>query len=335
MIDTRRCSAFHPDGCSEAAPTVTVGNRPLAIAVDEATHTAYVANQGADGHGSLSVLNTRQCNARTAACSATATVQVLAGTPTAIAVNVKTHTIYVATATSTGNNLLLVFDGASCDAVTTTGCDQTPAAMTVGPSNDGCSYVAVAVNDVTNTIYATDTDTCAVPFIGDKVYVYDGAHCDAADTSGCGSPVGTVTAGINPYALAVDPTTNTIYAPLIADGEHSGSVAIIDGSRCNGSNTTGCGQTPRTVPAGFGSTAAAVDPITHAVYVANIEDTSVSVLETQQCDRAPATPSGHACSLLPVDDYPAALAVDPATGTLYVTSPTTGHLTVARLSDRR
>jgi YVTN family beta-propeller protein len=334
MIDTRRCSALRPDGCSAAAPTVTVGDGPEAIAVDEAMHTAYVANRGTDSHGSISVLDTRQCNARTPACSATATVHVPAGTPTAIAVNVQTHSIYLATATRTGSDLLLVFDGANCDAVTTTGCDQSPAAMTVGPAN-GCSYVAVAVNEVTNTIYATDTNTCTVPFLGDKVYVYDGAHCDAADVTACGSPVGTVTAGNNPYALALDQTSNMIYAPLLADGEHPGNVAIIDGSRCNGSNITGCGQAPPTVPAEFGSSAAAVDPTTHDVYVANIEDTSVSVLETRRCDRVPAKPCGHASTPLPVDDYPVALAVDPTAGTLYVTSPATGAVTVTRLNGRR
>jgi DNA-binding beta-propeller fold protein YncE len=61
-------------------------------------------------------------------------------------------------------------------------------------------------------------------------------------------------------------------------------------------------------------------------------DTSVSVVQTWRCDRAPAKPCGHASPLLPVDDYPGALAVDPAVGTLYVTSATIGIVTVARLN---
>ena len=42
-------------------PRVLVGSGPQAVALDSATHTAYVANQN---DNTLSVINTRICNAR-------------------------------------------------------------------------------------------------------------------------------------------------------------------------------------------------------------------------------------------------------------------------------
>ena len=333
MIDTKKCNASHTGGCSQAPPTVTVGDFPQAIAVDDPTQTAYVANFGAGPNGSVSVFGTQACNAHPTGCSIAANLQVPAGHPTAIAVNATTHTIYVATATGTGSsNVISVFDGATCNATTTTGCDQAPALMTVGPS-DGCSTVEVAVNEASNTIYATNTEFCSGTILGDTVYVYNGASCDAADTTGCSNPAATVTAGFNPGEIAVDEETNTIYAPLLADGEGAGRVAVINGATCNGPDTSGCGQTPSLAPAGFGPVAAAIDPTTHRVYVTNIEDMSLSVIDGKHCNGA----RNNQCDRtdkLAVDDYPGSLAIDPAVSTAYVASGVKGTVSVVQLRPR-
>ena len=176
----------------------------------------------------MSVLDTRTCNAQPSGCTVVGTLQVTAGSPTAIAVNSATGTVYVGTATSGGANRVSVFNGATCNAATTTGCSQPPALMTVG-ATDGCSFVGVAVNETSNTIYATNTEQCSEPFLGDKVYVYNGATCDATNMTGCGDALATITAGFNPMAIAVDQATNTVYAPLLADGEYAGNVAVING----------------------------------------------------------------------------------------------------------
>ena len=85
-------------------------------------------------------------------------------------------------------------------------------------------------------------------------------------------------------------------------------------------------------PAGFGPLSAAVDPRTHNVYVTNIHDTSVSVINGARCN---GTDSSHCKKLtnpkISVDDYPNAVAVDPQDGTAYVTSGTKGTVTVVRL----
>jgi DNA-binding beta-propeller fold protein YncE len=52
------------------------------------------------------------------------------------------------------------------------------------------------------------------------VYVINGATCDASKSTGCGQTPATVKAGFNPWGIAVDQATDTIYTANIADGEH-------------------------------------------------------------------------------------------------------------------
>ena len=63
--------------------------------------------------------------------------------------------------------------------------------------------------------------------------------------------------------IAVDPATDTIYVANHADGDYPGTVSVINGATCNGTDTSGCGQTPATTAAGFGAIGVAIDPATH------------------------------------------------------------------------
>lgn len=322
MIDTRTCNADRPAGCAHALPTVTVGDFPAAVAVDRRTHTVYVASSGAGATGTVSVINARTCNAtHSAGCASLPTLQVPAGNPDDIAINAATDTIYVATITSSGPNIVSVIDGVTCNAETTLGCHQTPATLAVGDSGGGHSSLNIAVNRATNTIFATNVVVPpSGPQIGDRVYVMNGATCDAANTTGCGQTPATVKVGANPSGIAVDQATNTIYTANLADGELAGSVSVINGATCNGFNTTGCGQTPQTVAAGFGSVGIAIDPTRHRVYVTNIEDTSVSVIDGNTCNGSDTTGCDQNPPKIAVGNYPDPIAVDPAVGTAYVTN---------------
>jgi DNA-binding beta-propeller fold protein YncE len=333
MINTTECNAFHANGCSKAAQAVTAGTNPDAAAVDRATHTLYVADFGAGPTGTVTVFDDRTCNATDhAGCAATSTLSVPGGNPVDIAVNPHTDTIYVATVTSDGGpNLISVFNGATCNANVSTGCLQTPANVPTG--NDGepfGSTEAVAINSTTNTVYVT-SDTLGNPFVGDRVYVIDGATCDAADTSGCGQPPATVTLnpipsnpfGIpgqepNPFGIAVDQATDTIYTANIANGEGPGTVSVINGAACNRQNTSGCGQTPATAAAGFGAAAIAVDQLTNQVYATNAEDSSVTTINGNTCNGANKAGCERTQTQAIVGDYPGAITVDPFIGTAYV-----------------
>jgi DNA-binding beta-propeller fold protein YncE len=323
MIDTANCNASHLSGCAATPPTVTVGAGPNAVAVDRQTHTVYVANVGNGSSGSVSVINAVTCNAtNTGGCSNLATLQVAGGNTDDIAVDAATGTLYVATLTSSGPNLISVFNAATCNATHTTGCGQAPAVLSIGDSGGAQfgSVLSLAVNQVTNTIYATNVVTNTVPFGGDSVYVINGATCDAVTAVGCAQTPATITAGFNPWGIAVDQVTDTVYTANIADGEHPGTVSVINGATCNGTDHTGCGQTPAAAPAGFGSVGAAIDPGTNTAYATNIEDTSVTVINGATCNGTDSTGCGQAHAKVAVGNYPSAITIDPATGTAYISN---------------
>jgi len=330
MISTSACNADSMTGCAQTPVTVGVGESPAAIAVNHRTHTVYVASSGSGATGTVSVIDANTCNATDqAGCAHVQTLQVPGGNPDDIAVNARTDTIYVGTITGSGPDLISVFNGAICNATNTLGCDQTPATVAVGNSSGiaETSSLNLAVNLETNTIYASnvyDIGPFPPPFLGNTVYVINGASCDAANTTGCNQSPATVTIapnppfGSNPSGIAVDQGTNTIYTANIADGEHPGTVSVIDGATCNGQNTSGCGHTPVTTAAAFGANSLAIDPTTHTVYVGNIEDTSVSVINGETCNGTNATGCNQTPKDVAVGDYPTSIAIDPDAHTAYV-----------------
>jgi DNA-binding beta-propeller fold protein YncE len=321
MIDTSGCNASHPSGCATTPATAMVGDNPSAVVVDGQTHTVYVANAGKGSSGSVSVIDAATCNATDrAGCGTPATLRVPGGKPDGIAVDAATGTIYVATITSSGPNLISVFNAATCNAAHTTGCGQTPAVLKVGHSAGGNSALSLAVDRATNTIYATNVVTNTEPFRGDSVYVINGATCDAANSTGCGQTPAAIKAGFNPWGIAVDQATDTIYTANIAGGEHPGTVSVINGATCNGSDHTGCGQTPAKVAAGFGAVGVTIDPATNTVYVTNNEDTSVTVINGATCNGSDTSGCGQTVPKAAVGNYPSAITVDPAAGTAYVTN---------------
>ena len=170
MINTQACSAHHLAGCAHTPAQATVGAFPAGVAADLGTHTVYVANAGTGRSGSVSVLDASTCNAtHTAGCTNLPTLRVPGGHPDALAVNTKTGTLYVATITAGGPNLISVYNAATCNATTTTGCGQAPAMLKTGHSAGGNSSLSLAVNQATDTLYATNVITNTVPFRGDWV----------------------------------------------------------------------------------------------------------------------------------------------------------------------
>jgi DNA-binding beta-propeller fold protein YncE len=324
MINTHKCNASSLKGCDKQLPTAAVGVSPDGIAVDSQTHTVYVTNAGFSATGTVTVIDDSKCNAKhSSGCSNVKTLQVPGGNPVGLAINQATDTLYVATLTSSGPDIVSVYNGATCNATQSNGCTQTPAVIMVGTSGGAQfgSELSLAVNQLTNTLYATNLITLpGQPFVGDSVFVINGATCDATNTSGCNQVPATITAGnnLNPWGIDVDEATDTVYTANIADGEHAGTVSVINGATCNGTNTSGCGQTPTTVGVGFGSVGITVDPTTHLVYVANIEDTSVSVINGTTCNGTNTNGCGQTPPKVAVGLTPFASAVDQSVATVYV-----------------
>ncbi len=320
MINTRRCNAGRTAGCGKAPRDVTVGKYPSDVAANPKTQTIYVARFGARSpRGEITVIDASRCNAtRAAGCSHLDTLQLSAGQPHEVAVDPVTDTIYAALATAHGPDVVDVFNGATCNAVRTSGCHEKPRQIKVGKSGGrlGNSSLYLAVNPRTNTLYATNV--LQTTENGHTVYVLNGATCDATDHAGCGQRPRTITVGQDPSAAAVDPGTNTIYVTNHAAGDYAATVSVIDGSTCDARHHGGCHRRPPTASVGFGAIDLAVDPASHRVYTANLHDTSVSVIDGATCNGR----RHGGCRKAPVKEavgnYPTAIAADPGAGTAYV-----------------
>jgi len=329
MVNTRTCSAETVAGCAATPPQFNAGGAGTnahAVAVDPLTNTVYIANFGSystPGTGTVWVVNAATCNATdTTGCGSLSTLQVPGGNADDIAVDALTDTVYVGTITDSGPNLLSVFNGATCNAGKASGCNQTPATVAFGDSGGAffSSVVNIAVNPATNTIYASNITYIDGSTSGNNVYVINGAVCDAADTAGCNQTPATVTTGVDPWGLAIDQASDTVYVAIEDQGDYAGTVAIINGATCNGSTTSGCAQPPPTVAAGFGVVDLAIDPTSRLVYATNEEDASISLIDAATCNRLINLGCAQTRPRLPAGSYPAAIALDPGVDTVYVSN---------------
>jgi len=313
LVSTARCSAEGTTGCRHEPPTVKVGRSPDGLAFDGVTHSLYVANQGSD---SVSVINTDQCNASASShCSRPVAIVHVGKGPVEVVVDQATHSAYV---TDNGGNTLSVIDTATCNAETISGCGQAPATVAAGDDPFG-----IALDPITDTVYVTDLGPSD---LGDTVSVIDGATCNALVRSGCGDAPATVTVGSGPFGIAVNPTTDSVYVAntgqlfATADGH---TVSVIDGATCDASDTSGCGQRTATVVVGRAPYGVAVDQATNVIYVVNNAggDTTatLSTVDGAHCDGADMSGcvSGPTTDLGPGQWAPNGIALDPATHTLF------------------
>ena len=224
--------------------------------------------------------------------------------PLGVGINRATHTIYVAN----GDNTVSVIDGATCNAIHTAGCTQTPPTASIGGG-----AIGLAVNQRTNTIYVANS-------ADNTVSVIDGATCNATDTSGCGQTPATVAVGTFPIVLAIDEASDTIYVTNGGDN----TVSVIDGGTCNGSVTSGCSHTPATVTVGSSPQGIGIDQPTDTIYVANGGDNTVSVINGAICNSSTSAGCGQTPPTVAAHLFPGVLAIDQASHTVYVTGGTLG-----------
>jgi DNA-binding beta-propeller fold protein YncE len=290
--------------------TVLVGIDPQDAALDPATHTLYVVNSPHTGQGSVSVLDVATCNAHaTSGCRRAFPTVSVGGSPGNVAVDQATDTIYV---TNADDNTVSVIDGASCNAVVTTGCNRTPPTVAVGGQP-----VDVAVDEATDTVYVANWDNGA----GTTVSVIDGATCNARVTSGCRRRPASVTVGRGPAGVIVDQATDTVYTGTVASSGAE-AVSVIDGAACNARITSGCGRKPTSVRVGTGSTdnnvAFAVDPAVDTLYVANWQDNTLSMIDEATCNATVTSGCTRAPEVVHVGKGPVGIALDIASGHIYV-----------------
>ncbi len=307
LINTATCNATNTSGCGPAQPMAKVGSLPEEVILDPATHTVYVLNLSSS---TLSVLDSKTCNATdqtgckqvkgiaigfnslfddfnplthtlyaasqdtdtvwvvdTSACNATNTsgctpfapTTTVGAAPTGIASNPDTHTAYVA---NQNDNNVSVIDSSACNKSHPNNCDQAWPTMAVGAAPR-----SLGISRSTNTIYVPNRDD-------GTVLVIDGEHCNASDSSGCDQTPVTTMVGTTPQEVAIDEASNTIYVANQADN----TVSVIDGTHCNGTDTSGCNQSWPTIAVGAAPQALAFNPTDATLYVANTDDNTVSVI---------------------------------------------------------
>jgi DNA-binding beta-propeller fold protein YncE len=328
VVNSATCNAAQKSGCAKPAATIDVDGEPGGIAIDEATDTVYVANlQG----NTVAVIDGATCNATDQkGCSRPpATVTVGKG-PYALAVDEATDTVYVTDpGATTGGDTVSVINGATCNATEQSGCDQSPATVTVGTGPLG-----IAVDPTTNTVYVTEVGQdffTSSTDLSHTVSVINGASCDGTDTSGCGQSPAQVTVGPAPWGIAVDPATNSIFVANNDDGDGPASLSVIDGATCDGADASGCGVAPPSIPGvGRAPNGIAFDPSDDAVYTANYENASVSIVNVRDPGTSRGAPPREAVGSLPGN-----VALDLSNHTAYVTNSQNGTLSILAIAPSR
>ena len=306
VIKGRTCNASVTSGCG-LSRSISVGFASGGLAVNQDTNTIYVSNRGPSGHGhTVSVINGATCNGQVSSgCGLTApTVKVGEG-PGTPAVDQTTDTVYVPSRSPSGKGKVSVINGKTCDGTVHSGCHHAPRTVNAGPGG-----VDVAIDQSTDTVYEP-----AVPATRslDRVYVINGARCNASVRVGCGQHPRAITVGAGGTNAVVDRTTQSVF---VANSEDN-TVSVIDGQTCHAGHLTGCGQHPPTVRAGDQPVSLAVDPLTHTVYAADESDDAVAVLGASACTLTHRTNCRHPAPTTTVANAPTGVAVDNATDTVY------------------
>ena len=172
----------------------------------------------------------------------------------------------------------------------------------------GAGTFAAAVNPRTNTVYATNPGALSSPV---------GLDCESHDVSVIDGSTNTVltpiTVGLNPFGLAVNPTTNRIYVANAGgagfdscSSEASYIVSVIDGATNSVVNT---------ITVGLGPGFVAVNPKTNKIYVTLTggccdDGNGVAVIDGS---------TDAVVKTVTVDLDPFIVAVNPRTNLVYVT----------------
>jgi DNA-binding beta-propeller fold protein YncE len=262
----------------------------------------------------------------------------LSGTPGVIGINPKTRTLYVPIQCptfecTTESSVVDVINSAKCNAAVVSGCHV------VAQAEVGVSPQAIAIDQATDTIYVPDSNGTTA--------VLDGARCNASVTSGCSVPRATIDVG--GAAAVFDPATRTLY---VADPE--GGIHVIDAATCNAVTATGCRQAARLIPDNNSPRSIDIDIATDTVYAVNTVSSAgfidafdatvepgdgdatgqasgksaVSVIDGATCNGSDGIGCGRTYPTLPVGSGAFWVAVDQATGAVYVTNDNDGTVSI-------
>ncbi len=254
------------------------------LAVDPATHTIYVANGNNDngpdaGGDSVSVIDARRCDAHDVSrCKGPWPTIRVGDLPSGIAVDKATDTVYV---TSVGDDTVSVFNGATCNALSASGCGQTPAEVPVGSGP-----IDLAADPANHTVYVANYGAPAYggpPGDSATVSMINSATCTGTDLTACPTtPPPTVTVHGAPNAVATDQATHTVYVTTIGSDAQNGW-SVFDANTCNATVQSGCGSIGSLIGDHSGPNDGELDQANDTLYTANYDNT-ISAFDLADCN---------------------------------------------------
>jgi len=297
VFDGATCNGAVSTGCGQTAATTDVGPDPHAgLAVDGATRTLFVPN----GQDIVEAVDTRHCRAGDASgCDSDWPALQAGASPSSIAGDAATGTLYV---TDFVDDDVSVLDSAACNAARTNGCRHE------APSVPLEEALVPVIDPAVHTAYVTNGDF-------HKLAMLDTRTCTARHPQGC-TPVVADIAGVSgPFGLALDPGTQTLYSTNFMDQD----VVLLDPARCNVSHPAGCVTIGPPIPVGAGPVELSVNVRTHAVYVGNTTDHSISAIDGAHCRVGGLSGCSAPARTAPTGlGAPWNLFVDASTDTVYV-----------------
>jgi DNA-binding beta-propeller fold protein YncE len=301
-VSVARCNAIVTTGCRVEAPTVPNGES--LVGLDKATDTIYAGNATKP---EIDLINGATCTAQDlAGCAPIA--EIAMADPQANLLDSSfddaTHTLY---AVDPFSGTVAVVNTAACNAADTTGCATAPNTWPLGPNPN-----PPLVDPDNGTVYIEYGTTAT------RIAVINGYTCNAQDTTGCGHGDGNIAVPGSSGAIALSADTDTLYAPSYG----AGTVAVINGSTCNGTDHTGCGHLAATVHVGSGPVATVANDQTHTVYVGNWADGdlpgTVSIINSATCNGFKTTGCAEPHPAIATGRSPLNMAIDTTTDHVYV-----------------
>ena len=148
--DPGTVSVVNAARCCATIATITVGSYPQRLALDPILHTLYVPNQAlSDQPGSVSVIDTRTCNAQNTSGCGRSFPRAASGIGSfGVAIDLRRHRVHTA---DFGNATVTRIDGTTCNAFRADGCNRPPHFAAIGSRP-----VDVVFDPATRTLYANN-----------------------------------------------------------------------------------------------------------------------------------------------------------------------------------
>ena len=141
--------------------------------------------------------------------------------------------------------------------------------------------------------------------------------------------------GTNPQNTVLDSATHTLYAISDPENNIAGTVSVLNTATCNALRGSGCASNVPSVPVGFGPVAIALDQATDTIYVVNSTSNTVSVIDGATCNAGNASGCRRKPPAVRAGSNPVDVAVNEATGTVYVADWGNGAGTKVSVIDGR